>query len=300
MAPAYPSLITYPSTKAIRLHNVVCPYCGAVLSDTTRTKEHVIGRKFIPRGKLDAQWNLILNACSSCNNTKSDLEDDISAISMQPDAYGNFAVDDAALAADSRRKAGNSASRKTHKPVKDSNPELKFSVEPMRGLSMDFSFTGPAQVDDTRAFELARLQLLAFFFLITYKKVQERGWCWTGEYSPFLHTRKSDWGNASWKGFMATTKDWDMRLHALTADQFFCCIIKRHPQAECWSWAIQWNHQHRLAGFLGNRGVAQAIVNALPTDTLEHVQLGPNKYVRIKQDTALVPEDDNLFSFPGL
>lgn len=105
-----PSLTTYPPTNAVRQHDQVCPYRGAVLSDATRTKEHVIGRKFIPRGKLNGRWNLILNVRSACdNNTKSGLEDDISAISRQPDAHGNCAVDDAALAADARRTAGNSA-----------------------------------------------------------------------------------------------------------------------------------------------------------------------------------------------
>ncbi len=214
---------------------------------------------------------------------------------MQPDAYGKFAVDDPALATEARRKANSSASRKTRKPVKDSTSELKFNVEPMSGMSMNFNFTAPPQVDDARAFELARMQLLAFFFLITYKEDKARGWWWTGEYIPFLHTRRSDWGSVSWRGFMAATKDWDMRLHCLTADQFYCCTVKRHPEAACWSWAMQWNHQHRLAGFLGDRSVAQTVVDAFPADHLQQLQLGPNRYVRMRRDPPLALENDDLF-----
>ena len=42
----------------------------------------MIGRRFVPKGKLNNQWNLIVRVCIKCNNKKSDLEDDISAISM--------------------------------------------------------------------------------------------------------------------------------------------------------------------------------------------------------------------------
>jgi hypothetical protein len=60
------------------LDNVTCPYCGTALTSKTRTKEHVIGRRFVPVGSLDREWNLILQACGPCNRHKADLEDDIS------------------------------------------------------------------------------------------------------------------------------------------------------------------------------------------------------------------------------
>jgi hypothetical protein len=68
---------------------VICPYCGVALSKENSTKEHVLARKFVPKGTLNNQWNLILNACRCCNNSKSDLEDDISAITMQPNMRGD-------------------------------------------------------------------------------------------------------------------------------------------------------------------------------------------------------------------
>lgn len=48
-----------PPNKPIRLHNVVCPYFGATLLRESMTKEHVVGRRFVPKGTLANQWNLI-------------------------------------------------------------------------------------------------------------------------------------------------------------------------------------------------------------------------------------------------
>lgn len=74
--------------RAIVLRNVACVYCGTSLTKETTTRDHVIGRRFVPKGKFAARWNLIINACEPCNNGKAELEDDISAITLQPDLWG--------------------------------------------------------------------------------------------------------------------------------------------------------------------------------------------------------------------
>jgi hypothetical protein len=56
--------------------------------------------KFVPKGTLENQWNLILNACRNCNGRKADLENDISAITMQPDVLGKHFGDHPQLALD--------------------------------------------------------------------------------------------------------------------------------------------------------------------------------------------------------
>ena len=43
------------------LKNINCAYYGVELDVKSSTKEHVIGKQFVPKGKLDGQWNLILN-----------------------------------------------------------------------------------------------------------------------------------------------------------------------------------------------------------------------------------------------
>ncbi len=87
-----------------------------------------------------------------------------------------------------------------------------------------------------------------------------------------------------------------MRVHAVGANEFFCCSIKRHPMADCWAWALEWNHQHRLAGFLGDRGAAQALVDSIPAEELKEISLAPNRYIRFRQEVQLADADDILFS----
>jgi hypothetical protein len=87
-------LKSLPPNKAILLDNETCVYCGIELSPEIDTEEHVVGRKFVPKGKLDGEWNLIVHACRACNRKKAELEDDISAITMQPDTLGAHAIDD--------------------------------------------------------------------------------------------------------------------------------------------------------------------------------------------------------------
>ena len=35
------------------LRNLTCPYCGVAIDAKTATKEHVVGRRFVPKGTLD-------------------------------------------------------------------------------------------------------------------------------------------------------------------------------------------------------------------------------------------------------
>lgn len=144
------------------LKNVTCPYCAAPLDPDTRTKEHVIGRRFVPKGSTENRWNLILWACSACNNKKSDLEDDIAAITMYFHTTGPAATEDPTARAEALRRGPKSGSRKTGKPVADSHAALE-STSQLGPVEMTFGFVAPPQIDDTRAYELARMQMLGFF-----------------------------------------------------------------------------------------------------------------------------------------
>ena len=106
--------------RAAILHNSNCVYCGVSFEETNHTKEHVVGRRFVPKGTLENQWNLIVRACKRCNEKKADLEDDISAILMQPNLSGEHVSDHASLKEESVKKAEGSISRRTKKLVKDS------------------------------------------------------------------------------------------------------------------------------------------------------------------------------------
>src|SRR5690349_7031023 len=116
-----PSPMTIPSSelrfpppgKPIKLANTTCIYCQKPFQRGERTKEHVVGRKFVPTGCLDGESNLIAWACLDCNGTKSSLESDLSAITMHPDIFGQPVVDDPEFLREASRKAAGAISHRT-------------------------------------------------------------------------------------------------------------------------------------------------------------------------------------------
>lgn len=283
------------SDRNVRLDNVTCVYCGIVLEKEAATREHVIGRKFVPKGKLENQWNLVVNSCGPCNNRKSDLEDDISAITMQPDQTGQFAHDDEDAATDARRKANKASSRRTKKLVKDSQEQIDINAPWGGGASVTFKFTSPAQINQERVFELARLHLVAFFYWITFDEKTQRGGFWQDGGYPVMTTGHRDWGNGVMLSFAEAVVDWEPRVFASTADGFFKIVIRRHPQADCWSWAIEWNLTTRTIGFFGELAAAKQVVSAFPKLQMETVNDSPARQLRYRTETPLKDTDDVLF-----
>lgn len=284
-----------PGNRVIRLHNVTCVYCGEVLIDATITREHVIGRRFVPRGKLHNYWNLIVNACRTCNGKKSDLEDDISAITMQPDVFGRYGHVDEAVALDGQRKAERAFSRRTRKPVKNSHEEVTVKGSLGQGVNISFKFTGPPQADQDRVFELARLQLAGFFYWITFQQEQQRGYWWPGGFYPVLAAGRSDWGNPVHRAFAEIVVGWEPRVLACNADGFFKVALRRHPNADCWSWALEWNYAMRVIGFCGDGSAARAVVAGFPKLKAQTVLYEPGQALAYRIETPLAEGEDKLF-----
>lgn len=291
-------LRSFPATSAIRLRNIICAYCGCELTPATTTKEHVVGRRFVPKGKLNANWNLILNACSPCNNAKADLENDISAITLNSELIGKHPDYDQDTIKDAQRKAEKSISRRTKKAVQDSTEGLKFDVPIGTNASISFDFKSPPQIDETRAFELARLQLAGFFYMLSYQKDQERGYWWTGSFHPLIMVQRADWGNTIAVDFAEDVSCWDTRLMGHTAEGYFSICIRKHPDAECWSWAVEWNGSTRLLGFFGDRKTAESVVNRLRPLQMSQQTLAKDHHIRFRLEVPLEPEKDRLFELP--
>lgn len=249
------SLTELSTVHRVVRRNTFCAYCGVEFSDSVPfEEEHVIGRRFVPKGTLAGNWNLVLRACGSCNDIKAALENDISAITMQPDAGGRYASDDERLIAEAKRKA-RTTSQLTRRFVSEPEPPLKFTGS-FGPATFEFSFVRPAQADDQRLFELARLQLTGFFSMLTWQAEQQRGWFWPGNYCPVVAVRKEDWGNPHLLWIEDVAREWEPRLHAVTADGFYKIWIRRCPEEPpVWAWAIEWNRNYRLA-VCQNGGVA--------------------------------------------
>jgi len=231
-------LTELPVSKAILLKNITCVYCGVDLTSDITTKEHVIGRKFVPKGTLNKQWNLIVRACSECNSLKSELENDISAITMHSDAWGKYADSDEILYKEAKRKGKNSYSKLTGKPVSESSEKINIKAPFNKKITFDFSFTSPPQIESVRIYELARMQIMAFFYFITFNDKSMKGGFWAGDFYPVLEAQKSDWGNDVHTAFMEAVINWEPRWIGNGANGFFKSAIRRHPSEACWSWAI--------------------------------------------------------------
>lgn len=258
----------------------------------------MIGRKFVPKGTLNKQWNLILRACKRCNGYKSDLEDDIGAISMQPNSAGKFAEDDPVLKREAERRA-KSFSRKTRRPVSDSAESIQFRANADPGIALSASFIGPPQIEERRLFELARLQLAGFFYRLSYNPESNRGGFWVGGFYPLPEAIRADWGNPIHRAFMSEVRYWEPRLLAETASGYYKVAIRRHPDTECWSWALEWNRNLRVIGLFGNKGTSQAFVNGLPPLPLTKIMQNGEDWVAIRPDVGLDESEDVLFVWGG-
>lgn len=286
-----------PSNRAIVLHNVNCAYCSRPFdAELTLTKEHVIGRRFVPRGCLAGQWNLILNACGQCNGDKADLEDDISVITMMPDTHGRHAVDDDRLRAEVARKAVKARSRRTGKAVIESHEQLQMHGA-FGPATFNFNFVAPAQVEEERLFRLAHYHVRGFFYWITYQLETRRGGFVPGGFYPVGAVRRADWGAPRLRWFMDLVRTWDPRVHAIGADGFFKLLIRRHREdAPVWCWAVEWNHGMRVFGFAGDEAIVRALIEEMPDQPMELIHETEKEWIRVRTEAALPEADDDLFS----
>ena len=220
-----------------RLRNTRCAYCNSefVRPDEPQ-KEHVIGRLFVPRGALEQQWNLHVNSCHACNQKKSELENDISAISMLHTGADTVSPDET-LAIEANRKSS-TTSRRTGRPVAQSFETFQVGGR-LGPAEITFSLVGPPQVDEDRAFSLALYQIQAFHFFLTYDDEARSGYGWPGIFAPLGVDRRSDWGNIAMVAFSDLVSEWSLRLNAPTAKGYYRVLIKKHPVVALWSWALE-------------------------------------------------------------
>jgi hypothetical protein len=287
-----------PANRPIRLKNVICPYCGVVLTKATSTRDHVIARGFVPKGTLEDHWNLIVNACQKCNVRKSDLEDDISAITMQPDVLGRHFGNHPQLALDAAHKARRAHSRYTKKLVGDSSSKVKIRGRLMGCLDLTFDLVGQPQISDERAFELALRHFQAFFFFITYDHQKNRGFWWKGSYAPIQVVSRTDWGNALACRFMEETHSWEHRVLAVSAEGHFKQAIRKHPIDVVWSLTAEWNENFRILAACGDDASLQRFLQRLPKLELKTVFQSQDAGLKVRTEKPLAEEADTLFVPP--
>lgn len=290
-------MLELPHNRAHHLNNVTCPYCAAVLDDSTgNDKEHVVGRRLVPKGTLQGHWNLLLRSCTPCNGEKAALENDISAITMQPDAAGRYASDDPRLVAEAARKAKNSFSRMTGRPVAKSQETAEIKGT-FGSMTITFSTIAPPQVDEGRLFRLAQMQLQGFFHLLTFQKDQSQGYWWPGPFAPVVAVRKGDWGNPRLRWIEQVTAEWETIFWGVTAEGFYKIWIRRERRGKpLWAWAIEWNMNFRLAGFCGDTDLLDELWPRIPPLEMKIIAGKGENIVRGRLEVPLSEDDDRLLT----
>lgn len=143
--------------QPVVLKNITCCYCRTPLGTTGVNKEHVVARRFVPKGTLDRSWNMIARACIGCNVRKSDFEDDMSVLSMQHYPFDGKDVLRDNIVAQSLSKASRTYSRHAKKKVSDSFEESTLEMDLGSAAHVSFGFVAPPQIRDDRAFALANM-----------------------------------------------------------------------------------------------------------------------------------------------
>ncbi|MBU1194081.1 MAG: HNH endonuclease [Proteobacteria bacterium] len=292
--------------------NVRCPYCGRDLNETPgikRIKEHVIGRKFIPKTYLENEWNFIVDACDDCNNEKGWLENGLSTIStLKLTGNSDLPIE---VQDDLKRKIGNPGSDnifgkskhpETNEPVANSFIETKIKGN-LGKANISFSFTAPPQAPTSET-SLACYHIQAFFFLISNvnandikksKAFTQKSIYLSKEYiKPLYILREPDWGNIPALELTKRTRNWRIFCNINTAKGFFRAVIRKSPDEEKSSffWALEWNKSIRIIGMIMNSEQNYAVLENLPKEPLEKI----NSTVSVRKERQIKKEDDILFS----
>lgn len=290
---------TPPPRRLIRLRNRTCAYCGAPFGKTqAHTDEHVIGRNFVPKGSLSGVWNLVLYACKKCNDEKCDLENDISVISMLPARRLSPGQIDSVVAAEIQRKAPGAVSRRTGKPVVNSDENVRISSQ-FGDVTISMNFVAPPQIDDARICELACFHVQGFFHQMTFDWTSKTGRFLSGDFHHWAAVPCSDWGNYKLKWFSELVLNWLPCLRADGADGYFRIHLRRHKDLGIMSWALEWNKGMRVVGFVGATDAITHIISSCPIETAGIVHDDGNERLVFREHVALDCAQDTLFGWQG-
>lgn len=282
--------------KVITVGSRQCAYCGVLFRvEIASTIDHVVGRKFVPKGQLAGQWNLLLNACRECNGDKADLEDDISVISMMSGMNLRIPTDPLIIA-EIKRKSGRAVSRRTGKVVARSRETLVIDSK-AAGRMMSLRFNGPPQIDYHRIERLAWYHVQAFVFFIGYNKKLRTGRYIVEGFQLVTWAGESNWGNVEMRWFENLTTSWRSILRADAAGGYFRIVLRQIDNEDLWSWALEWNKSLRVVGFFGNRQKVEEVTKAIPRAAPVFTHTEGNEKIVCREEIRLPKDEDFLFDW---
>ena len=214
---------------------------------------------------------------------------------MQPDPFGKHAIDDDRLAAEAIRKATSCKSELSGRMVCNSSQDFTLSGVLMPGVKVTFGIKSPPQIDNQRIYLLALFHIKAFFYLLTYSPERQMGFFWPGGFFPLNTANHKDWGNTHQTFFMKTVLSWDFRLIGDFANGFFKACIRKHPQQQYWSWALEWNNSCRVIGFFGDIEAVNQILKEFPPIIRKTIHKSTKETIICTEEIPLNSNEDILF-----
>jgi hypothetical protein len=264
--------------------------------DTFATKEHLVGRNFVPRGSLDGgrSFNFIFNACYACNNDKSTLEGHVSAITqlMSPAVAENATFSERASA-----KSQGEIHPWTRRPVAESFHESTIQMRGF-GLGIGMGFVGPPQADREIVCRLALRHVQGLYALVTNadRTVQPLTLLFPGWVYVLGYYLRSDWGNSQAIAASERVRDWTVRARIITASGYFQAMLRRDDAAVgTWFWALEWNRYMRVIGGISYDGQLPSFMRDLPDLQWVQSRTATGAIFRSRQEQPLDEARDDLF-----
>jgi hypothetical protein len=154
-------------------------------------------------------------------------------------------------------------------------------------------------MNEQRVYELAHHHIRGFFYALTYDPASRLGGFWSGGFYPLIVSLRMDWGNPVQQWFMTTVSEWLPRFIGPFANGHFGIAIRRHPNAEVWSWALEWNRNVRVVGFFGHDETILQLTKDVPEPEMDTIGHYPDGGVlRMRLDVPLDDNGDMLFHIP--
>lgn len=274
--------------------NQHCLYCGVFVgigAEVESDKEHLIARRLTPTGLMRGAnaFNLIFRACCLCNAEKARIEDRVSALTL----LTSPGRDDPAVDAEARRKAANSCDIRHGRPIETVRNDVTLDF----GGVIKMTMTSPAQLSRSDAERLAFHHVQGLFSLITSQNPRRHD---QTRLLPLEHFGffgfwpYRDWGNVQLQEIIRRAHGLPRLAEITTADGFFRAALRRETPGSPWFWALEWNQNIRLAGWIGERHEPPSLFTDLPV--LKWRQIGPG--LRMREEIPLAETAEDLLFDP--
>lgn len=271
--------------------NQHCLYCARFVgpgAEIESDKEHLINRRIAAPGLMGGakSFNFIFRACKPCNEEKARIEEHVSAVTLLTSPGRTDPVIDAAA----RSKAAASFDRRHRRPIAEVRNNFKIVMG-----QFTFGLTSAAQLDPNAVRLLALRHIQGLFSLVATRDPRraETTKVLSGhEFGFFATYPYRDWGNPQLLEIVRRVEGYERAADVTTADGFFRASLRPGPNGAPWFWALEWNQNLRVVGWIGNPKEPPAPFRELPPLTWHRLRTSD----RIRHETPLPYDaEDPLF-----